>query len=225
MIITFLGTGSAIPIPRLKSDGSVHDCPQCRSEDSRDRRSPSALLIDHRILVDAPPMILDLLSSVGTRPAKIKALLLTHRHNDAAGGLKLLPKGIKLLFPRFPGRVSAAGHEFTAVKVPHDRRTWGYLIDETLTYFSDYSDIRPAIPVLKRASVAILDGSGWDRAFPTHQPMVSVIKQLRQFVRLKRIFFTHIGHTKIPHLELERKARQLGDERFTIAYHGLKLEV
>lgn len=223
MTITFLGTGSAIPIPRVKTDGSLHDCPQCRSTDPRDRRRPSSLLINKKLLIDAPPPIAGLLRSVSVKPKDIESVILTHRHRDAAGGLRALPKGIRRVFLRSPGRFTVAGHQFEAVQVPHDNRTWGYIVDGTLAYFSDYADIRPALPALKRAKVAILDGSGWGKAFPTHQPMAEVIPIVKTLSNLQAIYFTHVGHTHLPHTALEQKTRELGDDRFQIAYHGRRL--
>lgn len=229
MEIIFLGTGSAIPIPRrenkLDPASPLHRCPQCRSDDPRDRRWPSSLLINRHYLIDAPPLIATLLQSQGIDPKDILTVFLTHRHADAAGGVSTLPKGVHQAFPSQPGIIEQRGHLFEAVKVPHDQRTWGYLVDERLAYFSDYADIRPALPALKRAHIAVLDGSGWEQAFPTHQPMVEVIPIVKQLSNLKTIYFTHVGHTHFPHFKLERKTKKLGDERFGIAFHGLKISL
>ena len=227
MHLTFLGTGSAIPIPRHQDkfdlSSPLHDCHQCRSNDPRDRRWPSALLIDGHILIDAGPPIVKLLESVGVNPTRVEAVLLTHRHRDAAGGLPALGQGIRQIFPGSPGTFRVGQHNFQAFQVPHDNRTWGYLVDEALAYFSDYSDIRAALPALRRANIAILDGSGWEQAFPTHQPMKEVIPVVKAHTNLEAIYFTHVGHTRLTHMELERKTKNLGDDRFHIAYHGLKL--
>jgi phosphoribosyl 1,2-cyclic phosphodiesterase len=220
MEILFLGTGSATPLPRPR-----HKCPQCRSRDARDRRCPSALLIDRRILIDAGPLIGALLASVGRAPEDIAAVVLTHRHRDAAGGLAVLPAQTRVLIPERPGRFTVAGHRFEAVRVPHTGPTWGYLVDGVLAYFSDYSEIGPALPALRRARVAVLDGSGWRRTFSSHQPMVDVIPMVKRLRNLRRVLFTHVGHSGLPHAELERQTRTLGDPRFGIAYHGLRLRV
>ena len=220
MEILFLGTGSAIPLPRLG-----HECPQCRSRDDRDRRSPSALLIDRRILIDAGPSIGALLASVGRAPESIAAVVLTHRHRDASGGLAALPARMPVIIPERPGRFTVAGHRFQAVRVPHAGPTWGYLIDGVLAYFSDYSEIDPALFALRRARIAVLDGSGWRRTFPSHQPMVDVIPIVKRLRNLRRVLFTHVGHSGLRHVELERRARALGDRRFGVAYHGLRFNV
>jgi hypothetical protein len=220
MEILFLGTGSATPLPR-----PGHKCPQCRSRDVRDRRFPSALLIDRRILIDAGPSIGALLASVGRAPEDIATVVLTHRHRDAAGGLAILPAHTQVVIPERRGRFTVAGHRFEAVRVPHIGATWGYLVDGVLAYFSDYSEIGPALPALRRARVAVLDGSGWRRTFPSHQPMVKVIPTVKRLRNLRRVLFTHVGHSGLPHGELERQTRTLGDRRFGIAYHALRLTV
>jgi phosphoribosyl 1,2-cyclic phosphodiesterase len=112
------------------------------------------------VLIDAGPPIRQLLGSVNVRPADIKAVILTHRHRDACGGLQTLEEGVRVVFPRHPGVSVCADHRFEAVKVPHDPRTWGYLVDSTLAYFSDYADIHDAMPALRHARIAVLDGSG-----------------------------------------------------------------
>jgi phosphoribosyl 1,2-cyclic phosphodiesterase len=220
MEILFLGSGSATPLPR-----PGHACPQCRSRDTRDRRSPSALLLDRHILVDAGPSIAKQLRSIGHSPSDVGAVVLTHRHRDAAGGLAALPVASRIVFPAQPGATTVMGHRFQSVAVPHAGPTWGYLIDGALAYFSDYSDIGPALPALRRASVAVLDGSGWQRSFPSHQPMAAVIPIVKRLRNLRRVLFTHVGHTGLSHVELERRAFALGDRRFRIAYHGLRLHI
>ena len=239
MNVVFLGSGSAIPIPRghdgrsgyrgalrpARAQRRIHDCPQCRSRDVRDRRLSSAIVIDGRVLIDAGPAIGELLSSVDVPPDGIAAVLLTHRHRDAGGGLQIMRQRSRIVFPRRPGITVWAGHRFEAVRVPHDGVTWGYVVDSALAYFSDYSDIHGAIPALRRARVAVLDGSGWTRTFPSHQPMVQVIPIVKALANLTRILFTHVGHTGMTHAELERQTRALGDRRFGIAYHGLQLRI
>jgi phosphoribosyl 1,2-cyclic phosphodiesterase len=229
-----------VPIPRIRTSGKrytgvstlgpphgldVHPCPQCRSRDGRDRRQPSSLVIDGRILIDAGPSICGLLDSVKISPRDITTIFLTHRHRDASGGLHAMPPGARVIYPRRSGVTVAGGHRFEAVRVSHDVLTWGYLVDSTVAYFSDYSSLRGVLPALRRARIAILDGSGWKRTFPTHEPMVEVIPMVKALPNLTRVLFTHIGHTGMPHAALERQTRALGDRRFGIAYHGLRLAV
>jgi glyoxylase-like metal-dependent hydrolase (beta-lactamase superfamily II) len=158
----------------------VHLCPQCCSRDPRDRRLPSALVIDGRILIDAGPAIRELLDSVDISPRDITTIFLTHRHRDASGGLHAMPKGAQVIYPRRSGVIVVGGHRFEAVRVSHDVLTWGYLVDSTLAYFSEYSRLRGMLAALRRARIAVLDGSGWQRTFPTHLPMVEVIPVVKR---------------------------------------------
>ena len=116
MNVVFLGSGSAIPIPRghdgrsgyrgalrpARAQRRIHDCPQCRSRDVRDRRLSSAIVIDGRVLIDAGPAIGELLSSVDVPPDGIAAILLTHRHRDAGGGLQIMRQRSRIVFPAGP---------------------------------------------------------------------------------------------------------------------------
>jgi phosphoribosyl 1,2-cyclic phosphodiesterase len=166
-----------------------------------------------------------MLESIGISPHDITTIFLTHRHHDASGGLHTMPEGTRIIHHRHSGVAVVDGHHFEAVRVSHDVLAWGYLIDSTLAYFSDYSSLRGVVPALRRARIAVLDGSGWQRTFPTHQPMVEVIPVVKALPNLTRILFTHVGHMGMPHAALERQTRALGDRRFGIAYHGLRLTV
>lgn len=211
MICTILGSGSALPIPREDR------CKQCRSKDRRDKRWPSALLIDRHFLIDAPVEIVKLLQSVKVNPSKINHVVVSHHHRDASGGLKFL-KQAKPLVP--------SGYRVRSYKVPHGKGTSkAFLINDKLLYCTDYSEIKPLLPGLRKAKVAILDGSGWQRTFPSHQPINKVIPLLKPFKNLKTIYFSHNGHSHIPHHKLKQMVRELGDQRFMIAYHGLAIKV
>lgn len=86
MQLTFLGTGPSPGIPRLSCRCQV--CRDARKPDSKSRRTRSAAIIetgDKKILIDAGPDILMQLKRV--RVSTIDAVLLTHAHADAAGGI------------------------------------------------------------------------------------------------------------------------------------------
>lgn len=213
MEIIVLGSGSAKPIPREDR------CEQCLSKDRRDRRLPSALLIDGKFLIDAPPEIEELLKMVNAQIAQIEGIITTHNHQDAAGGLGYIKSRGAQVFPHPMWKVKdfEIAHGKTKAK--------GFLVDDTLLYCSDYSNINPALTYLKKAKIAFLDGSGWDRVFPSHQPMVEVIPVVKRLQNLRQIYFTHNGHTRIPHRELEKMVQKLGDRRFKLAYHGMKIKI
>ena len=87
--LEILGSGPAIAIPRPGHNDKT--CKEARKHGSRSRRRRSSLLVEYHgrnILVDAGPDILEQMEM-----AKIKrpdAVLLTHAHSDAAGGIDIL---------------------------------------------------------------------------------------------------------------------------------------
>ena len=84
MIVDFLGTAAAWPIPRLGCS-----CPQCSSDDPRDARLRSSILVERRVLVDAGPDAYAQLRRAGVVP---EAVVLTHGHHDHVLGLHELAK-------------------------------------------------------------------------------------------------------------------------------------
>jgi len=114
-----------------------------------------------------------------------------------------------------------------AVKVPHSKSTttFGYLVNNKFLYIQDISDTKPILPIIKRVSVVAIDGSMFLRNFGGHQAMVKTIKMFKPLKNLKTVFFTHIGHSRIPHVELEKRVQKLGDERFKVAYDLLEIRI
>jgi phosphoribosyl 1,2-cyclic phosphate phosphodiesterase len=81
--ITFLGTGTSQGVPIIGCD-----CEICKSEDLRDNRLRSSILIsvnDLNILIDAGPDFRQ--QMLRERIAKLDAIVLTHEHKDHIGGL------------------------------------------------------------------------------------------------------------------------------------------
>ncbi len=81
--LTFLGTGTSQGVPMIACD-----CPVCLSEDARDKRLRSSVLVEYcglSILVDAGPDFRSQMIAHGIR--HIDAILLTHNHKDHTGGL------------------------------------------------------------------------------------------------------------------------------------------
>ncbi len=83
LVVTILGSGTSGGVPRIACE-----CRTCTSTDPRDRRMRSSALLsfgDHRVLIDAGP---DLRAqALGARLDRVDAVLLTHEHADAVGGL------------------------------------------------------------------------------------------------------------------------------------------
>jgi phosphoribosyl 1,2-cyclic phosphate phosphodiesterase len=83
MRIRFLGTGTSHGIPVIGCK-----CPVCRSNDPKDRRSRTAVLIEQdglTLLVDAPPELR--LQLLAAKVSHADAMLITHAHADHISGL------------------------------------------------------------------------------------------------------------------------------------------
>ncbi len=94
MNINFLGTGPMKSIPRP----NCH-CPTCqdaRKTNSKSKRTRSSVLIVYKgknILIDASPDFLEQIKKSNTK--KIDAVLITHPHFDAYGGIQKLNDWLK----------------------------------------------------------------------------------------------------------------------------------
>lgn len=82
MEILFLGTSSGWPLPRLGCG-----CEICRSDDPKDTRKRPSLLVNGRILIDAPIDIYEELRENSINPTGLTHILITHPHDDHVFGL------------------------------------------------------------------------------------------------------------------------------------------
>jgi phosphoribosyl 1,2-cyclic phosphate phosphodiesterase len=82
MDILFLGTSSGWPLPRLGCR-----CKICSSPNPRDLRLRPSILVNGKILLDAPPDIYHQLTKYKIDSTKITHVLLTHAHDDHIMGL------------------------------------------------------------------------------------------------------------------------------------------
>lgn len=83
MKITFLGTGTSQGVPVIGCR-----CPTCQSEDERDKRLRSSVLIeqgDEVVVIDTGPDFRQQMLRAGT--SKLNAVLFTHEHRDHTSGL------------------------------------------------------------------------------------------------------------------------------------------
>jgi phosphoribosyl 1,2-cyclic phosphate phosphodiesterase len=81
--ITFLGTGTSQGVPLIACD-----CQVCQSDDPRDKRLRSSVMIEDNgtsIIIDAGPDFRQQMLREEVR--KVDALLITHGHKDHIGGL------------------------------------------------------------------------------------------------------------------------------------------
>lgn len=241
MLIEVLGSSGAWPIPRLGCD-----CAQCSSDDPRDARLRSSVLIDRRVLVDAGPDAYHQLRRAGAVP---EAVLLTHHHHDHVLGLhdlaklrriplwctKECEKGVRVIYPRLDFRVShltpgvrvdlGEGLAAQAFDVSHSKttRTVGFRITDAggkaLVYIPDVGE-RPDSRLARDADLLMLDGSTRERLQHGHLPISEGVRVATK-LRAKRLLFIHIGHRTAPHAELER---ELGDGA-GVAHDGLRVEL
>ena len=83
MEITFLGTGTSSGVPVVGCE-----CIVCRSDNTKDRRLRSSVLIEKdgvRLLIDVTPDFRE--QMLGLTFTKIDGVLITHEHYDHVGGL------------------------------------------------------------------------------------------------------------------------------------------
>ncbi len=83
MRITFLGTGTSVGVPMIRCR-----CEVCLSDDPRDNRLRTGLMIEHadqRLIVDISPDFRQ--QALRAKIDRIDALLITHCHADHAYGL------------------------------------------------------------------------------------------------------------------------------------------
>lgn len=231
--ITVLGSGPAEAIPRIGCK-----CPTCqdaRKPKSKSKRTRSSILLtwfDKNILIDCGPDIKE-----QTKREKIKsidAILLTHAHADAAGGLKKLQitnyklqifgeqqtlKYLKRMYSQFPFAIQIIKPDksfklfnltVTPFRVRHTFQekkfpTLGFKIGP-LVYASDVSIIPyQSEKYFKKAKILFLDGAMWfDKKIKWHLNTEEAILLAKKF-RVKKLYLTQIGHSYPPHQIAQRE--------------------
>lgn len=222
MTIKFLGTSSVEAIPREDCN-----CAQCGSADKKDKRLRSSILIENDILIDAGPDILKQLSEAQIR--NLRAVLITHDHQDHIGGIRDVLKNnrdVQIIKLKASQHFKLNGIDFYAFKVRHSKLipTVGVEIDN-LVYIPDFADLEWVTKYLKESEIAILDGSVFGRNFGGHLSINETIAETRSLSNLKKIYFTHNGHTRKTHQEMEKLVQSLGDTRYQVAYDGLEIKI
>ncbi|KKQ17526.1 MAG: Lipoate-protein ligase B, partial [Berkelbacteria bacterium GW2011_GWA1_36_9] len=191
--IKFLGSSNGQSIPRENCQ-----CLQCESKDKKDSRLRSVILVNNKILIDAGP---DILKQLTTRQIEnLDSVLITHEHNDHVGGLKYLLKinrNLRIIRLKPGQHFKLLNIDFFGFKVMHSKMmpTVGLEIAEKIAYIPDSSSLDLALKYLQEVKIAILDGSIFDRSSSDHLAMKEIIATTKIFKNLKKIYFTHNGHT------------------------------
>lgn len=220
--IKFLGTSSEEAIPR---EGC--DCFQCISKDNKDFRLRSSILVNKKILIDATP---DVLKQLTKRQIDgLEAVMITHEHLDHNGGIKDLLRArrdIRIIKLAAGQHFKLIGIDFHAFKVKHSNLvpTVGVEINSAI-YIPDYADLDWAMPYLKNTKIAILDGSVLGRNFGGHLSINETVAMTKPLKDLKKIYFTHNGHTRRSHSQMQKLVHEIGNSSYVIAYDGLEIEV
>src|SRR3989344_92465 len=249
MRIKFLGTSAGWPLPRLGCE-----CKICSSKDPRDKRTRSQLLVNDILLLDIGPDTYLHLSDSKIDPLKIKYAAITHEHSDHTFGLwdlghiyksqkinvilaELTYKKISRLFFYNEYKVTKIKAEesikmdnlsVTLLPVNHTDSSFGILMkqkNKSVFYAPDFKSIPDAtINKLRDLDLAILDGSELKIATLTHKPIEENFK-LGKKLKMKKVYFTHLGHRTLPHQKLERYVQKEGGESFHIPHDGLEIKL
>jgi phosphoribosyl 1,2-cyclic phosphate phosphodiesterase len=126
LVVRIMGSGTSQGIPRIACD-----CPVCTSADPRDHRYRASALLafgDRRVLVDCGPDFKWQALAAGLR--RLDAVLLTHEHQDAIGGLDELRRfnelqGGYLPVHARPEDLAVIVDRFAYAFRPHQARFYG----------------------------------------------------------------------------------------------------
>jgi phosphoribosyl 1,2-cyclic phosphate phosphodiesterase len=227
-------------------------CTHARKPKSKSKRTRSSVIISKRgfnLLIDCSPDFLE--QTERERIKKIDAVLLTHLHADAAGGLKKLNKWTKKKVPVYTersnfkrikhlnnldlkevklGRVKLIGpFRVTAYRVRHGLTpgfpTVGYRIDKKFGYISDVGEIpKNNLKYFKNLKLLFLDGAIWlSRRMRGHLNVWEAI-ELSRVLKAKKTVLTQIGHGYPVHHQAVREINKI-DRRVGLAYDGMKLKI
>jgi phosphoribosyl 1,2-cyclic phosphate phosphodiesterase len=226
--IVILGSSSSSPFPRTVNNHfgdysdiigytnkyELHNDPLCVSalKGGKDRRTRSSLAFcvgEERIIFDAGPDIkYQLERSAISKPT---AIFITHDHWDACYGLEKFSE--VAIYRETAGTVKPGNSikidsvTVTPFRVEHALNvpTVGYRVDYnnfSFGYFTDIGSLSGIQKEVGNCDFIFADGSSLYKSYSTH---LSMVKQLEAYKEwgIKKVYFTHIGHSNPVHEELE----------------------
>ncbi|OAY36495.1 putative hydrolase C777.06c isoform X2 [Manihot esculenta] len=239
--IIFMGTGTSEGIPRLSClTNPSKECPVCSKAvepGNKNRRLNTGLLIRYsgagerrNILIDAGKFFYH--SALRWFPAfglrTIDAVIITHSHADAIGGLDDLRDWTNNVQPHIPIYVAQRDFEFTPLPVWHGRgyRSLGFRFGN-ICYISDVSEIpEETYPLLEDSEILILDALRPDRSSSTHFGLQRALDEVRK-IQPKRTLFTGMMHL-MDHDKVNEYLLKLMETEgldVQLSYDGLRIPV
>lgn len=247
--LIILGSSAIFPLPRAQTklfedyldiesyqkNLPLHDDRLCNAakKGGKDRRTRACLAIQHKnklILLDCGPDIKYQLKREGL--PQPDAICTTHAHPDANYGLKYFANA--QIYSETAGTMKA-GRSFNLfsikilpfrVRHASNTPTVGFLISlptKKILYATDMASLSGLKKYFQSADLVFCDGSILQRSFGGHLAIVNQLKTYKKW-KLKRVFFTHIGHATLPHNELRNFVKNKY-KNADVAYDGMRIKL
>lgn len=251
--IIILGSSAEFPLPRTKTNRfkdyldisgyqrkfKLHDDLLCNSAKGggKDKRTRSCLALvvgKETILFDAGP---DIRYQLKKHHLKPNVVFISHSHPDADYGLRYL-KNIQVFSEKLgnvtPDQpIKLLGVEVLPFRVAHSKiapytgyrirlKTKNYKL-KTFAYITDMNSVRDIRKYVGNCDILFADGSILKRNLGGHLSITSQLKTYKKW-RLKKVIFTHIGHSTLPHKDLIKyiKGRY---QNADVAYDGMVIKI
>ncbi|XP_077216923.1 metallo-hydrolase/oxidoreductase superfamily protein isoform X2 [Tasmannia lanceolata] len=239
--IIFVGTGTSEGIPRVSClTNPIKTCAVCSQAikpGNKNQRLNTSILICYsnsfgrcNILVDAGKFFyhsaLRWFPLFGVRT--IDAVIITHSHADAIGGLDDLRDWTNNVQSHIPIYVAKRDFEVTPLPVWHGQgyRSLGFRFGN-VCYISDASEIpEETYPLLKDCEILILDALRPDRSSSTHFGLPRALDEVRK-IQPRRTLFTGMMHLMDHDKVNEDLAKLMETEGLDVqlSYDGLRVPV